>query len=157
MTPSPSAWLGVGGRWVWGGSGAGDGGGRGCGGSGTNRRSPGSTVRWAGECRQVGVAGRLAVLGSGRPKLGAPEEVAPRAAPCFAGPGPRTAGGRCSRKEAAPRPSPAPLRHSLEGGALPQLPRLGVRGPECPESAGGKGPPCKEASLAGGLCPATLA
>lgn len=36
---------------MWGGSGAGDGGGRGGGGSGTSGRSPGSSVRWAGECR----------------------------------------------------------------------------------------------------------
>lgn len=50
LTPSPGARLG-GGRWVWGGSGAGDGGGRGGGGSGTSRRSPGSSVKWAGECR----------------------------------------------------------------------------------------------------------
>lgn len=49
LTPSPGARLG--GRWVWGGSGAGDGGGRYCGGSGTSGRSPGSAVRWAGECR----------------------------------------------------------------------------------------------------------
>lgn len=39
-----------GGRWVWGGSGAGDGGVLGGGGSGTSGRSPGSSVKWAGEC-----------------------------------------------------------------------------------------------------------
>lgn len=50
LTPSSGARLG--GRWVWGGSGAGDGGGRRCGGSGTSGRSPGSAVRWAGECRR---------------------------------------------------------------------------------------------------------
>lgn len=148
VTPSPGARLG--GRWVWGGSGAGDGGGRSCGGSGTSGRSPKSAVRWAGECRRE--RGLLGRSHWGHAGLGSElRRKWPYGARCPVEPRPENR-GPIERKRPRLDPARFPPTQPRKLPQAPARPWLCPHRPGYLSPCGGKGPPNKEASLAG-PCP----